>query len=42
MTCAWHDAIADFLVETPEVNTYRYLTEGQRQQGKGSYKKWGV
>jgi len=43
MTCAWHDALTDLLVETPEEkNTRRYRTEGQRRQGKGSSQKWGV
>jgi len=41
--CAWHDALASLLVvETPEVKHPPYGTEGQRQQGKGSYQKWGV
>jgi len=25
-----------------EQKTRRYRTEGQRQQGKGSFQKWGV
>jgi len=43
LLCAWHDALTDLLVETPEEkNTRRYRTEGQRRQGKGSSQKWGV
>ena len=34
LTCAWHDTLADLLVETPEAKTPRYWTERQRQQGK--------